>query len=682
MRSNLSRQCALPRTLRWGALRALPGLLLALALLGAAAAPARAQQPSDSDLVRGTAHVGGRDRPYYYYVPEKIDRHGFNQIVFVLHDDGQSAPDFARQSGWIQLADANGFAVVFPETSPPQRGVEAPADQAPFAWAPNTGGEDEYLKAVYDDAVGHMQLPGADPEAGADPASQGFQGAGAPGGHRGPGGRRRGARAGEGGGAGGGGFMATRVRTWFPFQYIVGVGQGARVAQAFVMNHPGIFAAMATLNGGPYNLAYASGDEPSQAYDQYMRAGKSAIPHWRQLKKDVPVATWLFSTGTDDHGVQRQALYWEHADHTGAGTDETVAGLQTTVYRDGGNPANEVRTTVLPDGASFNERLAAAIWYQFFSHVARWTSSPNGTLGRLLTPAEVAQQFQVRTLNVNGKDYVYYLNVPPAYHPGASLPLVLCAHGFGFPAWEYLSQLRMQDVGQKAGFLTVYLQGQDDGWNFQNPDGEDAQYVQQVIADVESHFGADPTRIYMQGFSFGSGLTYMMGIAHPQLFAAVSPNSGIGGMPPAVEQRMADNKRMNLEIPMMIVYGDVDNGGSADGLIPAQGVLRVAIDEMKSMDHISTPDRVERYDSDTTAPYDILVPGGKLVHTAFDRRYPQGRLLDYEYTSDDSPARNLFDFVWVTDMAHAQDPREAQLEWDYFKHWRRNSDGTLTYSAK
>lgn len=448
------------------------------------------------------------------------------------------------------------------------------------------------------------------------------------------------------------------------------------------MNHPGIFAAMATVNGGPYNLDYARGDEPSQAYDQYMRAGKSAVPQWKQLNKDVPVATWLFSTSSGDRAEQRQALYWEHADHTGVGTEETIAGLQTTVYRDSGNPANEVRTTVLPSGTAVDQTLVSAVWDQFFSHVARWTSSPNGTLGPMLTPAEVAQQFQVRSLNVNGKNYVYYLNVPVAYHPGAALPLVLCAHGFGFPAWEYLSQLRMQDVGQRAGFLTVYLQGQDDGWNFMNPDGDDAQYVQQVISDMESHFGADPSRIYMQGFSFGSGLTYMMGIAHPQLFAAVSPNSGIGGMPPAAEQRMAANKSKNIQIPMMIVYGDVDNGGSADGLIPSQGVLRAAIDEMKSMDHISTADRTERYDSNTTAPYDILIPGGKLIHTASDRRYPKGRLLDYEYTSDDSPGRNLFDFVWVTDMAHGQDPREAQLEWDYFKHWRRNSDGTLTYSAK
>jgi hypothetical protein len=40
---------------------------------------------------------------------------------------------------------------------------------------------------------------------------------------------------------------------------------------------------------------------------------------------------------------------------------------------------------------------------------------------------------------------------------------------------------------------------------------------------------------------------------------------------------------------------------------------------------------------------------------------------------------NLFSLVWVADLAHGGDPREAQLGWVYFKHWRRNADGSLSY---
>ncbi|MDB5453370.1 MAG: Poly(3-hydroxybutyrate) depolymerase-like protein, partial [Caulobacteraceae bacterium] len=189
--------------------------------------------------------------------------------------------------------------------------------------------------------------------------------------------------------------------------------------------------------------------------------------------------------------------------------------------------------------------------------------------------------------------------------------------------------------------------------------------------------------VYMQGFSLGSGLTYMMGITHPQLFAAVSPNSGIGPMSPEVGAWVSDLKaKSDARIPMMIVYGDVDGGSSTDAKIPAQGVLRGAIDEMKTYNRISTPDRVVTFNSPNSAPYDILLPGGKAVSDGLGARYPKGRFKIAQYSSSDPTPLNLFNFVWVTDLPHGGDPRQAKLEWDYFKHWRRNPDGTLAYSPR
>jgi len=77
----------------------------------------------------------------------RADKKGFNFIVYALHDNGQTAEEFAEQSGWKKIAEKNGFVVVFPEA------VER-------SWASNSGGEDHYLKAVYDDASSHMVLPG------------------------------------------------------------------------------------------------------------------------------------------------------------------------------------------------------------------------------------------------------------------------------------------------------------------------------------------------------------------------------------------------------------------------------------------------------------------------------------------------------------------------------------------
>jgi poly(3-hydroxybutyrate) depolymerase len=611
--------------------------------------PGVAQPPDAAGLHRGMVSVDGQDRDYFYYIPASADRVGFNQVVYALHDDGQTAAQFAQQSGWTRVADAGGFVVVFPEAQQKQ-------------WGPMSGGEDAYLKAVLSHAGTHMTL---DPP----PGGQG-------------GGRRGGGEGGAGPGGGGrGGDGPPRIRTWAPFQYLTGVGAGARVAQAFAMNHPGLYAAVATFGPGAFDEAYAKGSEPAEGNLLHLWGGKALTPVWKQQKNQVPAAIWLFGAGGVD---ARQSGYWKQADHVAAaGAQATFGRFPTTVFTAAENPAQQVRTTVLPAGAHFDEAAASVIWNDLFAKVARWTSSPNGDLGHMLTKAEVEKAFEIRTLQVGDRTYTYYVKTPSSYRKGQALPVVLCAHGFGFPAWQYLSQIRMHEVGEKEGFITVYLQGQRDAWNFDDPAGPDASYVQAVAAAMKADYGVDPGRVYMQGFSFGSGLTYAMGVAQPQLFAAVSPNSGIGPMPKDVEARISEVKaKSDLRIPMMLVYGTADRGGTVDGELPDKGILQGALDEMKAYNRISTPDTARPFHSSTGPDYRVLVPGGVLKGEGVDARYPQGRFRTWTYASADPTPRDLLKFVWVLDLTHGGDPREAQLEWDYFKHWRRNPDGSLAYSAK
>jgi poly(3-hydroxybutyrate) depolymerase len=590
-------------------------------------------------LSKNTLSVSGQDRDYYYYVPANVDRDGFNQIVYALHDNGETAQQFAGDSGWTKVADRNGFVVVFPESA----GKE---------WGPSAGGEDDYLKSVLAHASTHMVLP-----------QQG-----------GPGGP-----AGEGGGRQGG---PPRVRTWAPFQYLTGVGAGASLAQSFAMNHPGLYAALATIGGAAFDEAYAKGEEPSEAAFLHLWSGKALTPVWKQHKKNVPVAVWLFSAGEPGGREIQQAEYWKAADAVAAAaTTAKFSGLQTTVYAAPGKAAQQVRTTMLPPSAKFNAGVAGTVWDEFFAHIARWTSYPDGGLDRMLTHAEVNKTFDVRTIAVGDRTYTYYVKVPSGYRKGQSLPVVLSAHGFGFPAWLYLSQIKLHEVGEKEGFITVYVQGQRNAWNFDDPEGPDSQYVQKVIAAVEADYGTDPARVYMQGFSFGSGLTYMMGLTHPQLFAAVSPNSGIGPMPPDVEARIAAVKATSdIRIPMIMVYGTADRGGTIDGELPAKGVLQGAFDEIKAYDHIATRDSTRPFHSSAGPDYSVLVPGGSFAADAVDAQYPDGRFKTFTYASADAVPLDLFKFVWVIDLTHGGDPREAQIEWNYFKHWRRNADGTLTYT--
>ena len=80
----------------------------------------------------------------------------------------------------------------------------------------------------------------------------------------------------------------------------------------------------------------------------------------------------------------------------------------------------------------------------------------------------------------------------------------------------------------------------------------------------------------------------------------------------------------------------------------------------------------------------IVLPPASFVHEKekIDKRWPAGRFEKWEYMSADAKPLNLYDFIRVVDLPHGGDAREAQMIWDYFKNWRRNPDGSLTYSGK
>jgi hypothetical protein len=71
----------------------------------------------------------------------------------------------------------------------------------------------------------------------------------------------------------------------------------------------------------------------------------------------------------------------------------------------------------------------------------------------MLTRAEVDKTFEAKTVQVGERTYHYWVKTPSNWTKGKALPVVLSAHGFGFPAWMYLSQIKMHEIGEKEGFI-------------------------------------------------------------------------------------------------------------------------------------------------------------------------------------------------------------------------------------
>jgi poly(3-hydroxybutyrate) depolymerase len=608
---------------------------------GAPAAPAAPRPPGALPLVVNTVNVNGQNRTYAYYVSAKANTYGEGYVVYALHDNGQTAEQFADQSGWAKLADEYGFVVIFPQA-------------ANNTWPAVSGAADDYLQAVMNHARGNIlsRVPGD-----VAVARGGAAGAeGAP-----PAQRRI-------------GLLPTHMT-------LTGAGAGGVVAQEFAIDHPGRIAALATLDGTPFPGAYGKGGAAAEDLFHYGR-GKLYPPTVKLLKKDVPVPTWLFSTAQTP-AQTRLATYWKQSNGVApAAANRSIGGLQTAVFRNTQNPAQQVRTTALPAGTKYDEAMASAIWNDLFSKTARWTSAPNGDLATILNPVEFEKAFQLRTADIGGAPFKYYVKLPSSYQKGKALPVVVALHGGGQTPWLFSGQVAMHDLGEKEGFITVYPtpQNQAAGWTAADFNGPDAKGVEAAVNDVLQTYGADKSRVYLFGFSVGSRMAQSTVLTRPRMFAAFAPSSGFPPLSPEVQARIAElKKEADYRMPTYGFYGASDTDASTDGKIPAKGQLQGGIDAFKAYNHITTADRAVPFDAQYSAPYDVLVTGGRQVWAGVDKRYPTGRIQIWQYASADPKPLNLLNFGFVVDMAHSNHPQQAQLAWDYFKHWTRNPDGTVTY---
>ena len=128
---------------------------------------------------------------------------------------------------------------------------------------------------------------------------------------------------------------------------------------------------------------------------------------------------------------------------------------------------------------------------------------------------------------VGGVNRTYVVHVPAKL--GSSVPLLLSFHGhFGTGA----GQARLSNfsaLSERYGFIVVYPDGINRGWN----DGregskgaDDIGLVKALIADFSRRYPIDRKRIYVNGFSNGAMFSQYVGCALANQIAAIAPVSG------------------------------------------------------------------------------------------------------------------------------------------------------------
>jgi polyhydroxybutyrate depolymerase len=124
----------------------------------------------------------------------------------------------------------------------------------------------------------------------------------------------------------------------------------------------------------------------------------------------------------------------------------------------------------------------------------------------------------------SGETRKYQLHLPGSYDRSTPAPLIISLHG----AWLYPGmQMRLtgwNDLADKEGFIVVYPRatGFPRVWRLAPGPGlaTEVRFFTDLIDEVSSEFNIDPTRIYVDGYSNGAAMTFMLSCALADRIAA------------------------------------------------------------------------------------------------------------------------------------------------------------------
>lgn len=147
-----------------------------------------------------------------------------------------------------------------------------------------------------------------------------------------------------------------------------------------------------------------------------------------------------------------------------------------------------------------------------------------------------AGQFIDRTYTNRAGTRDYKVYIPRGYH-GQALPVVVMLHGCTQSPDDFAAGTRMNAVAERELFFVVYpaqsaSANRSKCWKwFSRSDQERESGEPSLIAGITSHvvreYRLDAGRVYVAGLSAGGAMAAIMGVAYPDIYAAIGVHSGL-----------------------------------------------------------------------------------------------------------------------------------------------------------
>jgi polyhydroxybutyrate depolymerase len=160
----------------------------------------------------------------------------------------------------------------------------------------------------------------------------------------------------------------------------------------------------------------------------------------------------------------------------------------------------------------------------------------------------------------------YLLHVPDRYQPENPVPLVISLHGFAeWPAHQRDTS-HWNTLADEMGFIVVYPSGTGFPlrWHSQSLDSlldepmVDVVFIEDLIDTLSREYNIDPDRVYVNGFSNGGGMAYLLACKLADRIAAFGSVAGAHSYP-------SGDCNPSRAVPVIAIHG------TDDQIVPYEG---------------------------------------------------------------------------------------------------------------
>lgn len=433
---------------------------------------------------------------------------------------------------------------------------------------------------------------------------------------------------------------------------LVGIGKGAEMAHVAAAEHPEHISSLLTFGGTVTEKMLSDG------------------------RPNAEMFVWTVNMEGDGY------RFWHRVN--GLDSSEDIACGNTLMRRDPDNFAKQIRLTET-SCKGIDGGLLYRFWHEAFSGNVRLRGVGTSEVFNYTEDIEKYQpciHIHDRVLGDNGGyPHDWYEFIPRSvlekrFEQNFSCPLVIALHGGGSNHDISISEFKLHELGEKEGFITVYAKATyENSWNsVLNPSRKnDLEFITNLIEHIKRNYPVDPSRVYLSGFSNGSGMAQLVGAVRPDLVAGIlAYNTRFKCEEYMWELAKKAKKQYDYRMPVFSTYGTLD----------AEYPMQDGCGQFTQMRFWKWFNNIEQKELRSDDPSGTGAPGDRVISWGKYGIHGEPIFTTHQYITEDASRINYYNYTLIKGLPHCVERRVTEAGWRFISQFSRMPDGSLKMQKK